>query len=92
MRRRAVHMSFAFVTATCGTLAIWCGLRLQQSEHISTESLARAMSDRRFARRTQAATDLYWIAALMALVLLAVRFAPFTSGGIRYGRRPNGGR
>jgi mxaL protein len=45
----------------------------------STESIARAMLDRRFARRAQAATDLYWIPALMALLLLAVRFAPFTS-------------
>jgi mxaL protein len=44
----------------------------------STESLARAMLDRRFARRAQAATDLYWIPALLALLLLAVRFAPFT--------------
>lgn len=44
----------------------------------STESIARAMLDRRFARHAQAATDLYWIPALMALVLLAVRFAPFT--------------
>jgi mxaL protein len=35
------------------------------------------MLDRRFARRAQAATDLYWIPALMALLLLAVRFAPF---------------
>lgn len=42
----------------------------------STESIARAMLDRRFARRAQAATDLYWIPALMALLLLAVRFAP----------------
>jgi mxaL protein len=56
----------------------------------STESIARAMLDRRFARRARAATDLYWIPALMALLLLAVRFAPFTSGGIRYGKRPNG--
>jgi mxaL protein len=42
----------------------------------STESIARAMLDRRFARRAQAATDLYWIPALIALLLLAVRFAP----------------
>jgi mxaL protein len=44
----------------------------------STESIARAMLDRRFARRAQAATDLYWIPAVMALLLLAVRFAPMT--------------
>jgi len=31
----------------------------------STDSIARAMLDRRFARRTQAPTDLYWIPALM---------------------------
>jgi mxaL protein len=42
----------------------------------STESIARAMLDRRFARRAQAPTDIYWIPALMALLLLAVRFAP----------------
>jgi len=42
----------------------------------STESIARAMLDRRFARRAQAATDIYWIPALMALLLLAARFAP----------------
>ena len=59
----------------------------------STESIARAMLDKRFARRSQAATDLYWIPALMALLLLAVRFAPFTtSGESRYERRPNGAR
>jgi mxaL protein len=49
----------------------------------STESIARAMLDRRFARRAQAATALYWIPALLALLLLAVRFAPFTTGRTR---------
>jgi mxaL protein len=44
----------------------------------SPESIARAILDRRFARREKAATDLYWIPALIALVLLAVRFSPFT--------------
>jgi mxaL protein len=59
----------------------------------STDSIARAMLDRRFARRAQAPTDLYWIPALMALLLLAVRFAPFIFyGETRYGRRPNGAR
>lgn len=44
----------------------------------SPESIARAMLDKRFARREQAATDLYWIPALMALLLLAARFSPFS--------------
>lgn len=42
-----------------------------------TESIASAMLDKRFARRAKAATDLYWIPALIALLLLAVRFSPF---------------
>jgi mxaK protein len=41
MRRRAVHMSFAVVAATCGTLALWCGLRLHQTERINA-SIATA--------------------------------------------------
>jgi mxaL protein len=58
-----------------------------------TEAIARAMLDKRFARRSQAATDLYWIPGLMAVLLLAVRFAPLiTSGENRYGRRPSGAR
>jgi mxaL protein len=40
------------------------------------ESIARAMLDKRFARRHTAATDLYWIPTLVALLLLAARFAP----------------
>lgn len=44
----------------------------------SPESIARVMLDRRFARREKAATDLYWIPALAALVLLALRFSPIT--------------
>ena len=36
MRRRAVHLSFAIVATTCGTLASWYGLRLQQTERINT--------------------------------------------------------
>lgn len=50
----------------------------------SLESIAPAMLDKRFARRQAAAADLYWIPALLALVLLAVRFAPL---GLRK-RRP----
>jgi mxaL protein len=42
----------------------------------SPESIARAMLDRRFARNQKAPTDLYWLPALAALLLLAVRFAP----------------
>jgi mxaL protein len=41
------------------------------------DSIAQAMLDKRFARRHTAATDLYWIPALVALLLLAVRFAPW---------------
>jgi mxaL protein len=50
----------------------------------SPESLARAMVDRRFARREKASTDLYWIPALAALVLLAARFSPLS---VSLGRR-----
>jgi mxaK protein len=35
MRRRAAHISFAVVAGTCGTLAVWCGVRLHQTEHIN---------------------------------------------------------
>jgi mxaL protein len=61
----------------------------------SPESIARAMLDKRFARRELASTDFYWIPALAALLLLAARFSPFSlvrSGGSRYGRRPNAAR
>jgi mxaL protein len=44
----------------------------------SPESIARAMLDRRFARREKALTDLYWIPALLALMLLAARFSPLS--------------
>jgi mxaL protein len=42
----------------------------------SLESIARVMLDKRFARRDKALTDLYWIPALLALMLLAARFSP----------------
>ncbi len=42
----------------------------------SPESIARAMLDKRFARREKAATDLYWIPALLALLILSARFSP----------------
>jgi mxaL protein len=44
----------------------------------SPESLAGAMLDKRFARREMALTDLYWIPALLALILLAARFSPLS--------------
>lgn len=50
----------------------------------SPESIARVMLDKRFARRDEARTDLYWIPALLALVLLAARFSPLA---LRPGRR-----
>lgn len=53
----------------------------------SQESMARAMLDKRFARREKAATDLYWIPALAALLVLAVRFAPL---GLRRTRSGSG--
>jgi mxaL protein len=46
----------------------------------SPESLAKVMLDERFARRAKAATDLYWIPATAALLLLIVRFAPGLRG------------
>jgi mxaL protein len=70
----------------------------------SPESIARVMLDKRFARRDKALTDLYWIPALLALLLLAARFSPIplrrrspaasradnaTNAGIRSGTRPN---
>jgi mxaL protein len=42
----------------------------------SPESIAGVMLDKRFARRDKALTDLYWIPAQLALVLLAARFSP----------------
>jgi mxaL protein len=60
--------------------------------HLSgQETIARAMLDKRFARREKALTDLYWIPALLALVLLAARFSPVSlrNGGNRSGRRPS---
>ena len=44
----------------------------------SPESIARAMLDKRFARRQKAATDLYWIPALAALLSLVLRFARYS--------------
>jgi mxaL protein len=60
----------------------------------SLESIAHAMLDERFVRRAKAATDLYWIPALAALLILAVRFAPLTRvfGGNRSETRPSDAR
>lgn len=43
------------------------------------ESIARAILDRRVARREKAPTDLYWVPALLALALLAIRFSPLAA-------------
>ena len=64
------------------------------------EAIARVMLDRRFARREKALTDLYWIPALLALLLLAARFSPLalrgrwaiSRGGSRSGMLPNAAR
>jgi mxaL protein len=39
-------------------------------------SIRRAMQDRRFSRRTLVPTDLYWLPAMAALILLVLRFRP----------------
>jgi mxaL protein len=60
--------------------------------HLSSPAtIADAMLDKRFARREKSLTDLYWIPALLALVLLAARFSPVSlrNGGNRSGRRPS---
>jgi mxaK protein len=44
MRRRAVHLSFALAAATCGTLAIWCGIRLHQTERINSAIATASIS------------------------------------------------
>jgi mxaL protein len=41
-----------------------------------SESLSVAMRDQRFARRRPAPTDLFWVPAAIAVLLLAVRFRP----------------
>jgi mxaL protein len=56
----------------------------------SQESIAGAMLDQRFARRGKAATDLYWIPALAALLVLAIRFRPYA--GSRYEKLPSAAR
>ena len=53
------------------------------------QSISAAMRDPRFARRTQQPTDLGWVAAAAALLLLAIRFRPalrIPSFGQRTGR------
>lgn len=39
-------------------------------------SIRRAMKDRRFSRRTLVPTDLSWLPAMAALILLVLRFPP----------------
>lgn len=46
------------------------------------ESIARAMLDKRVARREKAPTDLYWIPALLALALLVLRFSPLAGASV----------
>lgn len=41
-----------------------------------TESLSTALRDQRFARRRPTPTDLYWLPAAIAVLLLALRFRP----------------
>jgi mxaL protein len=41
-----------------------------------SSSLREAMRDRRFARRAPVPTDLYWLPAMAALILLVLRFLP----------------
>lgn len=51
-------------------------LHLEYARLTDLTSLSDAMKDRRFARRRQVPTDLSWVAAALALVLLAIRFRP----------------
>jgi mxaK protein len=44
MRRRIVHVSFAIVAATCGTLVIWSGLRLHRTERVNAAIAAAHIS------------------------------------------------
>jgi mxaL protein len=51
-------------------------LNLDYARLIDAKSLSTAMTDDRFARRRQVPTDLSWLAAMLALLLLIVRFRP----------------
>ncbi len=56
------------------TLAQLVGFEYARLEEAST--VKEAMLDRRFAQREPVPTDLYWIPAFAALILLVVRFRP----------------
>ena len=51
-------------------------LSLDYARLTDAKSLSAAMTDDRFARRRQVPTDLAWLAATLALLLLVVRFRP----------------
>jgi mxaL protein len=51
-------------------------LNLEYARLTDAKSLSAAMTDERFARRGQVPTDLAWVAASLALLLLIVRFRP----------------
>jgi mxaL protein len=51
-------------------------LHLDYLRMTDQSSLSKAMQDSRFARRRPVPTDFSWLAAALALVLLAVRFRP----------------
>jgi mxaK protein len=44
MRRRTIHASFAVAAALCGTMAVWCALRLNQATRINTAIAGAASS------------------------------------------------
>ena len=51
-------------------------VKLDYARLTDQKSLVDAMTDRRFARHRQVPTDLSWLAATLALLLLIVRFRP----------------
>lgn len=55
----------------------------------SLQSMSDAMRDTRFARRTRQPTDIGWMAATLALLLLVIRFRPpFAAGARTHPRAP----
>jgi len=57
----------------------------------SLQSMSDAMRDTRFARRTRQPTDIGWMAATLALLLLVIRFRPtFAAGDRAHPRAPAG--
>lgn len=62
-------------------------LNLEYTRLIDLTSLSDALQDRRFARRRPVPTDVSWVAAALALVLLTLRFCPpFRPGPFRSGK------